>query len=1105
MSPRDFFGERTTRRRSDAMSLCHRAPLLLWTLLLVVPQATAQSRLPSAFGPPSGTPAANTPPRLIDPAWPRPVPQKVADATPPLLGDANINAVHFVSTAIGWCVGDRGVIWKTVDGGASWKLLPSPVQSPLRAAHFLTDQVGWVVGGGVQPHTRLPAGVVLFTEDGGRNWRVTREDGLPQLTYVRFFGLDQGIAVGEATQEFPTGVLTTSDGGHTWTPLAGELHRGWRAAVFSAPEFGLLAGRRGQVKVLGGQQLMATQTGDLGLRTVQDIALTKDDRGWLVGDGGLMLRSENGGVTWNQPTGKLPQAIAGSLDFRAVATHGTKVWIAGRPGGVVWHSPDDGITWQKQFTRQTVPIHDLTFVSPKHGTAVGAFGLILSTSDGGRTWNAIRGDQRRAALLALAPRPERISFPLLTVLSGAEGYRSVVRLPARRDIAPGSDAAADMDWRLQQSVTAIGGGSGEIDWRWPVDKPELERQMAGLVADWNARSDGKFANDFLDALVLTLRTWRPSVITIDRAGDDDALGRLLSDALQHALVHAADPTAFVHHQELAGVSAWQVQHVYERDPPGSAAHAEIDPHEFHPRLGTAPHVIAQTARSQLIAQIETAAEIEAWRQTFNQVTDANGVAVNLDFFVGLNIEPGSDARRMLPLISPDDQTAKEKLYKQQRNFQSYVKHAVNDSRQAANLVANLRTHLSKYNDREAALQLWQLALDYQQQARWDLVETTYIELVSQYPNEPPALKAMEWLFQFWSSAETAYHRAKQTQVSNSTVRTDVGEVNNRIANAFRIASQPALVLANHEKVLAGPDPVQYLANAGRLKVNSDESWRTGSLAHWHEQSLRMAALIRKRSPAFYATPGVQFPLANLLRNRDVHGLSDSYYRRFESLSESDRWQNAAAAELWLNAPLGQPPKTVVHIDRVTERPKLDATLADPCWQKATIMPLKVVTENPQNTPGATGFIMMAWDDEFLYLAASVPRESGVIYDDIELPGRKHDAALTGFDRLSLFLDVDRDYATWYTFEVDQRGQTRDACWQDTTWNPQWFVAAEADEQRWRIEAAIPFKHLAPQAPKRGTVWAVGVLRTIPGIGWQSWTLPAGEQPTPEGFGIVRFR
>jgi hypothetical protein len=46
--------------------------------------------------------------------------------------------------------------------------------------------------------------------------------------------------------------------------------------------------------------------------------------------------------------------------------------------------------------------------------------------------------------------------------------------------------------------------------------------------------------------------------------------------------------------------------------------------------------------------------------------------------------------------------------------------------------------------------------------------------------------------------------------------------------------------------------------------------------------------------------------------------------------------------------------------------------------------------------------------------------------------------------------------------------------------------------------------LAPQSPKQGHAWAIGVQRIVPGVGFQSWTQPAAVNPRGEGFGLLIF-
>jgi hypothetical protein len=146
---------------------------------------------------------------------------------------------------------------------------------------------------------------------------------------------------------------------------------------------------------------------------------------------------------------------------------------------------------------------------------------------------------------------------------------------------------------------------------------------------------------------------------------------------------------------------------------------------------------------------------------------------------------------------------------------------------------------------------------------------------------------------------------------------------------------------------------------------------------------------------------------------------------------------------------------------------------------------------------------MASDDRFLYLAATCRLAPGAAYSQATAT-RPRDANLAQQDRLELCLDLDRDRATWCQWTIDARGWTAETCWNDRTWNPTWFVSHNLDETEWTVEAAIAWSDLGGAAPVPGTVWALGVQRVVPGVGFQSWTKPAAVDILPEGFGLVRF-
>jgi hypothetical protein len=176
-------------------------------------------------------------------------------------------------------------------------------------------------------------------------------------------------------------------------------------------------------------------------------------------------------------------------------------------------------------------------------------------------------------------------------------------------------------------------------------------------------------------------------------------------------------------------------------------------------------------------------------------------------------------------------------------------------------------------------------------------------------------------------------------------------------------------------------------------------------------------------------------------------------------------------------------------------------LDDETWQVCLPASLASPDANDANWPAA---VMLAYDGEFLFVAASCRKAPGADYPAAE-PRRTRDPDLGDRDRLELLLDVDRDYATYYRLTIDHRGWAGDACAGVAGWNPDWYIAAAEDESSWTIEAALPWKELCERPPTDQTVWAAGLQRVIPGAGFQSWSQPADPAILPAGFGLLLFR
>lgn len=98
-------------------------------------------------------------------------------------------------------------------------------------------------------------------------------------------------------------------------------------------------------------------------------------QGWAVGHAGVVLHTDNGGVTWTK-----------QLDGERIAT--LLVQQYSQP-----NHPDDAIAQRLKRDAELAavqgadkPLLDVWFADERHGFAVGAFNLILHTEDGGKTW-----------------------------------------------------------------------------------------------------------------------------------------------------------------------------------------------------------------------------------------------------------------------------------------------------------------------------------------------------------------------------------------------------------------------------------------------------------------------------------------------------------------------------------------------------------------------------------------------------------------------------------------------------------------------------------------------------------------------------------------------
>ncbi|HZY09908.1 MAG TPA: YCF48-related protein, partial [Bacteroidota bacterium] len=102
--------------------------------------------------------------------------------------------------------------------------------------------------------------------------------------------------------------------------------------------------------------------------------------GWVVGDSAVILRTTNGGTTWNDQNSRTDLAL-NSIHF----VDQSAGWAVG-DFGTILATTNSGLTWTMQASNTTVSLLKTKFTSRQIGWAVGYQGTIIKTTNSGATW-----------------------------------------------------------------------------------------------------------------------------------------------------------------------------------------------------------------------------------------------------------------------------------------------------------------------------------------------------------------------------------------------------------------------------------------------------------------------------------------------------------------------------------------------------------------------------------------------------------------------------------------------------------------------------------------------------------------------------------------------
>lgn len=247
--------------------------------------------------------------------------------------------VVFLDRATGWASGSYGTLLHTRDGGNTWQKQNTQTEEHLLGLYFHDARLGWASGS---------RGVLLRTEDGGATWTSSSVGEDIILNDVRFFDPKKGWAVGEFGR-----IYRTQDGGLTWTKhkspievdfVSGESRNLFRLLFDSAA--GWAFGLDGSIlKTQGGERWeVARADGAVppeGKRHHLFAAASFNGTRWAVGERGTLLVSASGDQRWQRAGVKVPPL---SLNGIAFGADGFGLIVGSR--GILLRTENGGESWE---------------------------------------------------------------------------------------------------------------------------------------------------------------------------------------------------------------------------------------------------------------------------------------------------------------------------------------------------------------------------------------------------------------------------------------------------------------------------------------------------------------------------------------------------------------------------------------------------------------------------------------------------------------------------------------------------------------------------------------------------------------------------------------
>ena len=350
----------------------------------------------------------------------------------------HLNCIYFINSNTGFIGADSGRALKTTNGGINWIIINTGLSRAIYSIQFPDQTTGFA---GVENK-------VIKTTNSGLNWDTTNSIG---GKYISFLNANTGYSLNG------NNVLKTINSGASWIQSGSipTTNTSW-SIFFTSETNGIVGGTWWAMSInfynlqiwkttSSGQNWNTVYAGPISTYSkIYDVHCTDNNNCFALGNVGnvyYFYKSVNGGINWNQ------QQTSNDIYYDQWFIDNNTGWLVGNNGKIIY-TDNGAVNWFSQNSGINSNLNAVFFVNSSIGYTCGANGVILKTTNGGITAVHQTGNEipEKYSLSQNYPNPfnpaTQISFDIpKTSIVNLTFYDAIGRVIAQlvnQQLAPGS-------------------------------------------------------------------------------------------------------------------------------------------------------------------------------------------------------------------------------------------------------------------------------------------------------------------------------------------------------------------------------------------------------------------------------------------------------------------------------------------------------------------------------------------------------------------------------------------------------------------------------------------------------------------------------------------